>query len=85
MSDQVQAVFGKEMESGSTGIAMVMVEQQFLGSTVWAALAPLLEDLGQAMVAIGVDRLPVLERCDSYMARFGEEARHHLFCNSSVA
>ena len=41
----------------------VVVEQEALGSTVGAALAPLLEDLGQAVVdtPTGVDCLLVLE------------------------
>lgn len=76
-------LFGPEVESGSRSenAGIVAVEQRALGSTVWAAPAPLLEDPGQAVVdtPIGVDRLPVLERPDGYMARFREDARHHLF------
>ena len=43
---------------------------QDMGSAVWAAFAPLLEDLGQAVadIPIGADRLNVLERCGGYMA-----------------
>ena len=67
MIDQIHAVFGQGVESGSrSGSAGIVVsEQQVLGCTVWAALAPLLEDLGQAVVDI-----------------FREEARYHLFCNT---
>ena len=90
MSDQIHAVFGQEVESGSrmASAGIVVVEQQALGSTAWAALAPLLEDLGQAVVdvPIGVDRLPVLENYGSYKARFREEARHHFVLqHSSIA
>ena len=50
MSDQIHAVFGQEVESGSHSVSAgtVVVKQQALGSTVWVALAPRLEDLGQA-------------------------------------
>ena len=89
MSDQVHSVFGQDVASGSRSVSAgivvcVVVEQRALGSTVCTALAPLLEDLGQAVVdtPIGVDRLPVLERYGGYMARFREEARHRLFCNT---
>ena len=57
-------MFGQDVESGSrrvsAGIVVcVVVEQRALGSTAWTALAPLLEDLGQAVVdtPIGVDSL----------------------------
>ena len=52
MSDQIHADVGQAVESGSRSVmsaGIVVVEQQALGSTVWAALAPLLEDLGQAL------------------------------------
>ena len=78
--------FGQEVENGcrSVSAGLVAVEQQALGSTVWVALAPLLEDLGQAVldIPIRVDRLPVLERYDGCMAIFREEACQHLCCNT---
>ena len=60
---------------------IVVVEQQALGSTVWAALAPLLGDLVQVVVdiPIGVDCPPVLKRYGGCMDR---EARHHLLYNT---
>ena len=36
--------------------SVVVVEQQALGSTAWAALAPLREDLEQAVVGIYINR-----------------------------
>ena len=72
------------LPSRSVSAGIVVVEQQVLGSTMLAALAPPLEDSGQAVVGIpvGVDRLPVLRIYGGYVTRFKEEACHHLFCNT---
>ena len=77
MSGQIPAVFGQEVESDCRSVSATLVEQQTLGCTARAVLAPLLQNLEQA-----IDRLPVLERNGGYMARFREEARHHLICNA---
>ena len=51
MSGLIHAVSSQEGESGSRSESadIVVVEQQAVGSTVWAALASLLEDLGQRL------------------------------------
>ena len=86
MSDQIHAVFGQEVESGSRSVStgVVVVEQQVLGSTAWAALAPLLEDLGQAVVdiPIGVDCLPVLERYEAIWPDL--EKKHGTICFATL-
>ena len=74
--------------SVSAGI-VVVVEQQALGFTVWAAcLHHSSKTLGRQAVAdnipIGADRLPVQE---TYVVAIHgriikEEARHHLLCNT---
>ena len=55
-----------------------------MGSTVWAALASLLEVLGQAVVniPIGIDRLSVLGRYGGYLARFREKPASVYFSNT---
>ena len=77
-------VFNQEVESGSCSVSasITVVEQQALGSTVWAALASLQEDLEQAAadIPIRVDCPSVLGRYSGYMVRFREEAC--LFCNA---
>lgn len=49
-------VYDQEVESGSLSVSTgtADVEQHVLGSTVWAALASLVEDLGQAVVDIPI-------------------------------
>ena len=70
--------------AGSMSAGIVVVKQQAWSSTSWAVLAPLPEDLGQAVVdiPIRVDCLPVLKRYGGHMAQFREEVRHNLFCNT---
>ena len=62
---------------------IVMVEQQAMGSLVWAALTPLLRDLGQSLTDIpsGVDCLPVLKQHGG-LTWPGLENKHATICNT---
>ena len=57
------------------GTCDVVVEQQAVGTVVWMACTPSLEDLGQANVDVplGITRLPILERGGGHVADFGED------------
>ena len=61
-------------------VRIVVVQQQALGSTVWAASASLLEDFGQAMVdiTIGVDQFSFLR--DMVATWPDLEKKHPIIC-----
>ena len=79
MSDQIHAAFDQEVESSSCRVsaAIVSMEQRASGSTVWAVLVPLLEDLWQAVVDEEHSELTIfLSSRGKVAARLGLEKEH---------
>ena len=67
------------------GTCDVVVEQQAVGTVVWMACTPSLEDLGQANVNVPLigDCLPLPERNRGHMTGLGEEGLDRLFRSAS--
>ena len=87
MCGQIHAVFDQEAKSGSRSVSasIVVVEQHAMGSIMWAALAPLLEDLGQAVVDYQLE-LTNFQSLRGMMVKWPDFAKKDAtFCNTLLS